>query len=69
MIEQNELAPHKTVIWLKAITYEVLPSGECSGIPVMKKEEQLQVDGQDKFLCIRRTNEVLEEIKKCCKQK
>ncbi len=59
----NEKAPHKTVIWVEAITYEVLPTGECSGTPIEKKKVIYQIDGLDKFICLRKTNEFLEEMK------
>lgn len=69
MLRSNENAPHKCVILVKAVVYEVLPSGECSGIPVEQQDKILQIDGQDKFIAIRKMNEFLEEIKQCSMQK
>lgn len=59
----NDLAPHKTVIWVTAITYELLPTGECNGIPVKKDQEILQVSGENKAICLEKTNKLMEEIK------
>lgn len=61
--KSNDLAPHKTVIWITAITYELLPTGECSGIPVKKTQEVLQVSGENKAVCLERTNKLMEELK------
>ena len=61
-MEPNELAPHTTVVWVKAITYEILPTGECSGIPVQKQEKILQVQGKNLEECKQNTLRFLEDL-------
>lgn len=68
MIQVNENAPHKTVIFIRYITYELLSTGEC-GKPIEKTEEQYQIDGDDKCICIEKTKVIMEDIKKCCAMK
>jgi hypothetical protein len=60
-------APHKTVIWVKALTYELLHTGECSGIPVYKQEIVLEINDNNKSVCIENTDRFMEEIKQCLK--
>lgn len=65
----NEQAQHKCCFWIEAIAYELLPSGECSGIPIEKRKVMLEITGQDKFILLRKMNEFLEEMKQCSEQK
>lgn len=57
--------PHKTVIWVTAMTYELLPTGECSGKAVVTEKFIGDVVGIDKEECLNKTKEKLEEVKKC----
>ena len=62
-----EQAPHKTVIWITAITYDVLKTGELSGNPTRKIEDVYQVSGDDKIDCLKKTDKLMEEIKNATK--
>lgn len=64
---ENNLAPHKTVVWMTLITYEVLPTGECSGKPIERKEVTLQIKGDGKEDCLNKTQDFMEDVKKCLK--
>ena len=68
MDKLNELGPHKTVIWVIAMTYELLPTGECSGKAVATEKLIGDVMGTNKEECLIKTQEKLEEVKKCLKQ-
>ncbi len=61
-------AAHKTVLFVKVRTYELLPSGEC-GQCIAERDELIQINGQDKSICLRKTNEFIQEMKKCSQQK
>jgi hypothetical protein len=62
-MEVNKEAPHKTVIFIKSITYEILPTGECSGNPIRVLDQILQVEGKDQNDCLEKTDLVLKEFK------
>lgn len=63
----NNKAPHKTVIWVTAMTYEVLPTGECSGKPIKTVKKIYQVVGNNQDICIEKTNKKIEELDTCLK--
>jgi hypothetical protein len=70
LVPNNEHAPHKAVIWIKADVYEVTKTGECTGIPMYSVDTfPVYVDGIDRRSAIMRLNEKLEEIKKLCPAK
>lgn len=47
--------------------HEKLPSGEMGGIASHKEKKVLALDGADKHICMRKLNELIEELKKCCR--
>lgn len=66
-IKNNESAPHRAVLFIRAEVHEVTPRGDCSGRPVVRIQEfPLAVEGKDRHICERRLNEILEEFKKRC---
>jgi hypothetical protein len=63
----NETAVHKAAIWIQVEVHEIHPAtGEYSGRPVHKDKLTLEISGSDKFICIRKLNEALQEFKKLC---
>jgi hypothetical protein len=62
----NPNSPHRTMIVVLAETHELMPGGECRGIPVHKDRKVYALDGQDQHIAIRRLNELLQEIQKIC---
>jgi hypothetical protein len=62
----NPTAPHKALITILIEVHEVLPSGECRGMQVHKDRKQLILTGQDRYITIRRLNELLQEIQSKC---
>ena len=67
----NSVAPHKAILYVNIEVHEVLPTGECSGNIVssnilkdkgLKKNIVLSVDGFDRFDCLKRLKEKLEEF-------
>lgn len=43
--EHNKEAPHTSVIWITAKTYELLPTGECSGRYVDSRDKIIKISG------------------------
>ncbi len=69
LIPKKDEAPHRSVIWVSADTYEVTKHGECSGMSKHTiKRFPLYIDGADKFIAIRKLNEALEELKRLCNE-
>jgi hypothetical protein len=58
--------PHRAVIIIQAEVHELMPSGECRGVPVQKVRKVLALDGQDRYITIRRLDELLQELKQKC---
>jgi len=70
LIPNNDEAPHRAVIWITAEVHELLKTGECSGMPKYKVERfPVYIDGADKFIAIRKLNELLAEVKEQCRKK
>lgn len=69
LVPRNDAAPHRTVIWVSAETYELTPHGECSGMTKHTiKRFPVYVDGADKHIAVRKANEVLEALKEQCQR-
>lgn len=69
-VQRNPEAPHRSVIWVRASTHELLKTGECSG---MSSYEiglfPLYVDGMNLDEAVRKLNDLLAEVKESCKKK
>lgn len=65
----NPTAPHRTIITIMTETHELMPNGECRGVPVHKARKVYLLDGQDKYITIRQTNELLDEVGSKCHTK
>lgn len=63
----DESRPHTAVLFLTIEVHEKLPSGEMGGIASHKEKKVLALDGADKHICMRKLNELIEELKKCCR--
>ncbi len=62
MNERREDVPHTAVLWLKFEVHEKLPTGELRGQPVQQGERIFKLEGHDKFICIRKLNELLASL-------
>jgi hypothetical protein len=65
----NPNSPHRAVIIIQAEVHEVMPGGHCRGVPVHKDRKVLALDGQDRYITIRRLNELLQELSQKCQPK
>ena len=63
-----EKRKHKVVIWLKAEVSEVLSDGNISGVPVHNTSKLIAIEGEDRFIAIRKLNELVEKIQQWTKQ-
>ena len=69
LIPANEEAPHRAVIWIQAEVYDLLKTGECSGMARHKIERfPIYLDGEDRNMAIRKLNELLAEMKESCRK-
>lgn len=67
-IPHNDNRPHAAVITIEANVYDKRPTGELSGNVVTRiKKFYLTLDGSDRFICERRLNEVLADLKSRCR--
>jgi hypothetical protein len=62
----NETRPHRAIISINFEVHELLDNGACSGNAVHRDKKVLFFDGEDKFICIRNLNELLQELAKKC---
>lgn len=63
LIERRETAPHTAVLWVRFEVHEKIPNtGELRGMAVERGERVFKVEGEDKFICIRKLNELLEKM-------
>lgn len=70
LIANNAEAPHRAILWIQAEVHELLKTGECSGMAKYKIERfPVFLDGADKFIAIRKLNELLAEVKEKCRTK
>lgn len=63
--QTDDTAPHTAVVRIYVEVHEKLPTGELSGRICEKRDPViLAVEGSDKFICTRRLNEMMEDVKK-----
>lgn len=66
-IPSNPTAKHRSVVWLRGETHEMISENECSGRPVYKVDLfPIYFDGDDKNIAVRKLNELLAELKQRC---
>lgn len=65
-MDGNHNVKHRAVIVLYAEVHEVLPTGDCRGVPVHKARQALTLDGMDKNTTIRKLNELIQELQTTC---
>ncbi len=67
MIKSNDDAPHKAIIWITAEVHELLPTGECSGLPTYKVVQfPLSINGDNKAVAVRRLEDFLKKANELC---
>jgi hypothetical protein len=59
--------PHTAVVTLRVQVFQKLPTGDLTGMVVEDKQVILGLHAQDHPLCVRRSNELIEEVKRLCK--
>jgi len=59
----NKIAPHKTVVFCKVETFEMLPNGQVTNQPVVRDNFILNITGKNYQECIEKTQKVLNYIK------
>lgn len=64
MITRNPNAPHTAVFGVEVQIMEKHPNGSLTGDPVEKKTFLFSIEGADQHICIRKVNELIEELTK-----
>lgn len=68
MVSRNPNAPHVAVCGVEIQVMEKMPNGSLTGDPVEKKSFVFLIEGADQHICIRKANELVEELTKRNKQ-
>lgn len=63
LVGRREDVPHVAVLFVRFEVHEKLPSGELRGTAVDQGERVFKVEGADRFICVRRLNELLASLR------
>lgn len=68
LLPQNDSAPHKAIVIVRAEVHEILPDGQCSGRPSYKVQDFIlgSIDGCNLEETVSRLEGFIKELKATC---